>query len=226
MSQKPNKHEQVPVFSLLIDLVDSTGNLNRLNTIERDDFLSAFADSIDPFIEELNLNDECFVNYNGDGWIISITNFSKTFELVALAILLQHKFDSKIKEISNINLEKNWSLRFGIAYGLDIKKTIAGRTTFLGDSIRRAKRIASLCKPNEILTGATVNQSIYRDFETTRVDIQKRKQENEVKKFESEIDTVYTVKKIKPGLFNNYPALIHVANEIGETKIILSLIHI
>ena len=204
------------VYSLVVDICHSTQRGMAFTTAERDSFNMALSQVLDPFIEKLDLSDSV-IKFTGDGWIISISGGGKIINLVGLALLLSTQFNSEMERLSKITFEPKLDLKIGLAYGMDIKVQFNKRDDFVGDSIRKATRIESICDANEILIDSTIRSSIFRDFENRREDKDERIRRLQIKKFETDIDSVFSVGKPIMGRtqIKDYPAKLLLFDALG-----------
>ena len=202
------------VYCLVVDIINSTQILLEYNTEIRNLFNIALSKVLSPFITNLDLEDS-LIKFTGDGWVISISDSSKIINLVCLAILLKNKFNSEIEKLADIKFYREWNLQFGLAYGNDIRIESNGQSDFVGDSIRRATRISTLCHPNEIITDSTIYSVILRDFETESIKIDRRIKEFNINKIEEDIQLIFSVKEPKISKLRNSHIMLYLFDQIG-----------
>src|ERR1039458_9597168 len=211
------------VYTLVIDLINSTDRILALSSLSRDIFFTSFAKVLVPYVNkilipEINKNkaNNCVIKFTGDGWIIAVSDINDVIKLTVLAKLLMHKFNDDINQISGLTFNEPWKLRLAIAFGSDVSIDFFGQPDFVGDSVRRATRISTLCNPDEILIDEAINTIIQRDFEIENINVKKRRKEKKVIKIESDISTVFSIvgikdtDSIKPGI------LVYLFDQLGN----------
>lgn len=212
------------VYCLVVDIIKSTQRIMSYSTAVRDSFNIVLSKVLSPFIKNLNLEDS-IIKFTGDGWVISISDPGKTINLSCLAVLLKNKFNSEIEKLTSIKFEQKWDLRFGLAYGNDIRIEFNGQNDFVGDSIRRATRISTLCHPNEIITDYTIYSAILREFETEQINIDRRIKEFNINKIEEDIRFIFSVKEPKISKLRNSHIMLYLFDQLGivtETELIIN----
>ena len=201
------------VYSLVIDIIDSTKRLLSDTTAVRDSFNIALTKVLSPFVENLYLED-AITKFVGDGWIISTSDSGKLINLIYLAILLKYKFNSEIERHTEISFAKRWDLRLGIASGNDIRVSMKNYDDFVGDSVRRATRISTLCHPNEILTDPAIYCDTYREFESNLINKDERMKELGIEKCEDDIPFIYSIQKPKGSKLKNPDIMLYLFDQL------------
>ena len=211
---------QIPVntYCLVIDIIGSTKEILMESTSVRDSFNFALSQVLSPFLEKMEL-ENAYIKFTGDGWIISIENAKNLTHLICFASLLNKKFNNSIIELTEIKFTNNWNLRLAIGNGQDIKVEFNKQVDFVGDSIRRATRISTLCLPNELLVDLAIYRDTLRDFDYVEINVDERITDIQIKKFEHDIgNSVYSMNAVKYSSLKNADIIIKYFDEIGYHK--------
>lgn len=205
-------------YCLVIDIISSTNRLLDISTAARNSFNLALTKILPPFLSKLGL-DNSNLKFTGDGFVVTIENSTNLTHLLCFALLLRNKFHYSIIEISGIPFTTQWDLRLGIANGQDVKLEFNNQIEYVGDSIRRATRISTLCNTNEILVDFPIYRDTSRDFIFEEINIEQRISNLGVKKFEHDIgNLVYSIKEVKYSSLKNADVILVYFDEIGYHK--------
>jgi hypothetical protein len=134
---------------------------------------------------------------------------------------MANKFQDEMSEKSGIAIDYVPPLRLAICSGRDIQVELPdGRTDWVGDSARRAKRASEYCLPNEIIIDEPVRYFVFRDFNINHIDIKQRPPEYQPKKMEEEFP-VYVLGKLKTEVaaYSEAPEyFVYTLNVIGKVE--------
>ena len=174
------------VACLCVDMIGSTSASLGLISPRNCLFLQAVVAQIEPHLANCGLRD-AVVKFTGDGWLI-FAPCDRADErppegvcaLCSLATVLAHTFRDDVARISGeiaeaadggplpLALDEIPHLRLGMAEGYDIELRLPnGQLDYLGDSARRAVRVARKCQPDEILVSQPVLELVEHEFGTT-----------------------------------------------------------
>ncbi len=129
-------------YSLVMDIRNST-----VKTIDFDDqkkinYYNGLFECFSNSLKDAALKTE-IIKYTGDGLIISIRDKRKILNLLAFVFSIKLNFNNIMYKKITMS---DWKFRFSIAAGKDMEVYFNDMKDFVGDSIRRATRIQSLCK--------------------------------------------------------------------------------
>lgn len=158
------------VYTLSIDLIESTLEGIAMTQRELDRFNRALVAQIEPHLDALGFED-LLAKFTGDGWLLMSPELHDAERLCALAAIMKISFHRDIEERTGLSRSRIPDLRMALCSGRDIRIHLwHGSFDWVGDSARRAARSAQFAYPNEVLIDASVNSLVMRDFVTSQID--------------------------------------------------------
>lgn len=178
------------VTCLYVDMVSSTENLLKLKEYERARFYRALVRQIEPHITALGLSD-AVVKFTGDGWLIMVHNPADVEALLCLGLLFSRRFRTEMAGMTGRPAADIPALRIAAGFGRDLQvSTPPGQRDWVGDSARRAARLADCCFDDEFLVSQQLVDSTHLDFTFEFVDLSARPPERRPKHSEEDVAAV------------------------------------
>lgn len=132
--------------------------------------------------------------FTGDGWIVTVEETIKAFNLIGVGKELILSLNRELKA-SGINFNGQVRFRIGLSCAADIRIQFGNITEYVGDSIRRATRVASVCRENEIWIDETLHTHLNRYFYLGPICINDIRKSNP--KLDNDIELLKSVERCK-----------------------------
>ncbi|MCL6472603.1 MAG: hypothetical protein K6T91_07280 [Firmicutes bacterium] len=164
-----SRNQAHPSYCLSVSMTGFGKDDSQLPFSRRDRFNVLLAELINSHLEKLELTD-VFLKSISDGWLLLTNQTGKVSSLCCLATIIASSFKDEISKSIGITKDHVPQLNLGIASGRDRLVEFADRQRdWIGDSARKAKRLALFGNLGEIIIDEEVNREAMAVFSTEAI---------------------------------------------------------